>query len=69
MFTIVIVVALALVLLMIYGVVRTVIDERRRQRIQAERAAAYFEARNQRHARIEAAAREAALNGPDQRAR
>jgi hypothetical protein len=69
MFTIVIVVALELVLLMIYGVVRTVLDERRRQRIQAERAAAYFEARNQRHARIEAAAREAALNGLDQRAR
>jgi hypothetical protein len=68
MFTILIVVAIDVVVLMIFGVVRMVLDERKRQRVQAERAAAYFAARDARHARIEAAAREAALSGPDQRA-
>lgn len=68
MFTILIVVAVDVVLLMIFGVTRMVLDERRRQEIQRERAAAYFAARDQRAAQIEAAARQAAMSGPDQRA-
>jgi hypothetical protein len=69
MFAIMILVAVEIVLLMVYCVTRTVLKERSRQRIQHERAAAYFAARDQRQARIEAAAREAALDGVDQRAR
>jgi hypothetical protein len=65
---IMIIIAVELVLLMIFGVVRTVLNERHNERIQHERAAAYFAARDRRQARIEAAAREAALSGVDQRA-
>jgi uncharacterized membrane protein len=68
MFVILTVVAVEVVLLMIFGVVRMVLNERNQQRVQRERTAAYFEARDQRYARIEAAAREAALTGLDQRA-
>ena len=68
MFMILIVVAVEVVLLMFYGVVRMVLNERHQQRVQREKAAAYFAARDARHARIEAAAREAALSGLDQRA-
>jgi hypothetical protein len=69
MFAIMILFAVEIVLLMIFGIARMVLKERSRQRIQHERAAAYFAARDQRHVRIEAAAREAALGGVDQRAR
>lgn len=68
MFIILTVVAVEIVLLMLYGVVRMVINERHQQRIQHEQAAAYFAAQEQRYAQIQAAAREAALNGLDQRA-
>lgn len=68
MFIFMTVVAVEIVLLMLFGAVRMVINERHQQRIQREQAAAYFAAQNQRYARIEAAAREAALNGVDQRA-
>jgi len=68
MFMILIVVAVEIVLLMLFGVIRMVLNERNQQRVQHEQAAAYFAARDERHARIEAAAREAALSGLDQRA-
>jgi hypothetical protein len=69
MFAIMILAAVEVVLLMVFCIARTVLKERSRQRIQHEQAAAYFAARDQRHAMIEAAAREAALRGVDQRAR
>ena len=69
MFAIMILVAVEGVLLMVFCITRTVLKERSEQRIQHERAAAYFAARDARQARIEAAAREAALGGVDQRAR
>jgi hypothetical protein len=68
MFMILIVVAIDVVLLMLFGVIRMVRNERRQQRIQYQRAEAYFAARDARLARIETAARQAALSGRDQRA-
>jgi uncharacterized membrane protein YjfL (UPF0719 family) len=68
MFVIMIVTAAEAVLLMIYGVVRMVLNERAEQRIQRERAAAFFAAQDERYVRNEAAAREAALRRVDQRA-
>jgi uncharacterized membrane protein YjfL (UPF0719 family) len=68
MFTALIVVAADLVLLMIYTVVRMVLNERHQQRIQHERASVYFATRDQQHAQIEAAGREATISGLDQRA-
>jgi uncharacterized membrane protein len=67
MFAILIVVAVEAVLLLLFAVVRTVLNERDQQRVQRERAAAYFAAQEQRYARIEAAGREALLGGSDQR--
>jgi hypothetical protein len=69
MFAIMILFAVEIVLLMIFGIARMVLKERSRQRIQHEQAAAYFAARDQRHAWIEASARKAAVEGVDQRAR
>lgn len=68
MFMILTVVAVEIVLLMLYGVVRMVLNERTQQRLQHERAAAFFAAQDARYAQIQAAAREAALTGVDQRA-
>ena len=68
MFTILIVLAIYIVLLMLFGVVWMVLNERRQQHIQYERAEAYFAARDKRQARIEAAARESALSRIDKRA-
>jgi hypothetical protein len=69
MFAIVILVGVEAVLLMLFCVTRTVLKERRSQRIQHEQAAAYFAARDAHYARVEAAARQAALGAVDQRAR
>ena len=69
MFAIMILFAVEIVLLMVFCIARMVLKERSRQRIQHERAAAYFAAQDQRYALIERAAREAALRGVDQRAR
>ena len=52
MFTILIVVAIDIVLLMLFGVVHMVLNERRQRHIQHERAAAYFAGQNHRNARL-----------------
>ena len=69
MSVILIVVAVEIVLLMVYGVVRTVLNERHRQRIQHEQAAAYFATQEARYAWIEPAARDAVLSNRHQRTR
>jgi hypothetical protein len=68
MFTILIVVAVEAVLLMLFGVVRMVLNERHQQRIQHERAAAFFAHQDQRRRWVESAARESLMTKVDQRA-
>lgn len=57
-----------IVVLIVFIALRLVLKERADQRLQQERAVAYFAARDQQYARQDAALREAVLGAIDQRA-